>query len=243
MTSITTHAVTDIGLKRSRNEDRYLVRETGEDSILLAVADGMGGEAKGDVAAQTVIDVLNDLADKGDVSEDILRQAVITANNLLLRMVDKEPELEGMGTTATIVLVKGTMAHFIHVGDSRLYLFRDGKLQQKTSDHAFLQTFLDDGTMTPEEASKHPFRNILDQCVGCPSCAPDSEKFTVLPRDILLLTSDGLHKELDDRQITHHLARNASLQSRLERLVESALSAGGKDNITAVAAEFPLAWT
>jgi protein phosphatase len=241
MAAITTHAVTNIGHKRSRNEDRYLVREMGADSILLAVADGMGGEAKGDVAAQTVIDALTELASTGDVSESILQEAVSTANDALLRMVAREPELEGMGTTATIVLVKGMMAHFIHVGDSRLYLFRDGTLTQKTSDHAFLQTFLDDGSMTPEEVGKHPFRNLLDQCVGCPECSPDSERFTVVPGDILLLTSDGLHKDLDDRQIVQHLATDTPLDRRLETLVESALALGGKDNITAVAAEFTAA--
>lgn len=238
MSPIITHAATDAGLKRSRNEDRHLIRETGENSILLAVADGMGGEARGDVAAQTVIDVLTDLAGREDVAAESLRAAVDTANEQLLRMVAKEPELEGMGTTATIVLVKEMVAHVAHVGDSRLYLFRDGALEQMTSDHAFLQTFLDDGSMTPEEVSKHPFRNILDQCVGCPACAPDFKEFPVLPGDILLLTSDGLHKELDDRQIAQLLGSDAPLQSRVAGLVDAALGVGGRDNITAVAAAF-----
>jgi protein phosphatase len=228
-------AATDIGPKRKRNEDRSLVRRLDGYGLLAAVADGMGGAAGGDVAAQTSMDVLGaqDFAD--GPSEAALVAALKEADRTISNLAKLTPTLEGMGTTATVVTVHGTAAYWAHVGDSRLYHLRGGTLRQVSVDHSFLQTFLDDGSMTQEEVEKHPFRHVLDQCVGCAKCIPDAGSLELLQGDILLLSTDGLHKVLSDKAITDCLRSPPSLEAAVTKLIAAALAGGGTDNITVVA--------
>lgn len=228
-------AATDIGPKRKRNEDRSLVSVLEGGALLAAVADGMGGSAGGEVAAQIAMETLGALRLSDEPIEVALAAAMKKAGRAIIKRAAKNPSLEGMGTTATAVVVLGSSAHWAHVGDSRLYHLRGGKLRQVSVDHSFLQTFLDDGSMTQEEAAKHPFRHVLDQCVGCSTCVPDSGVLDVLPGDMVLLSTDGLHKVLSDKAVTTILRAEESVQAVVVKLIAAALKGGGTDNVTVVA--------
>lgn len=231
------YGLTDRGLKRSRNEDRFLVQEMADGSQLLVVADGMGGEARGDLAAQAVVEVLAGRADFPEPANDALAAALLAAHARILALASEDPGREGMGATATAVLFRECWVHWAHVGDSRLYHLSQGRLRQVTTDHRFLQDLLADGTMTPEQAEVHPLRNVLDQCVGCSECRPDSGRFRAEAGDWLLLCSDGLTLHLDDTEIAAALAAAQEPRTAAEALVQAALDRGGRDNVTVIIGE------
>ncbi|MFO7877184.1 MAG: Stp1/IreP family PP2C-type Ser/Thr phosphatase [Desulfovermiculus sp.] len=227
------------GHKRKTNQDRFLVREEKEgQKVLLAVADGMGGEAGGEIAAQMVIDFLDAVpVGAGEFGHDLSQ--ILTESNEKIRQRAKEnPDLEGMGTTTTIVLVSHDTAYWSHVGDSRLYHFQTGSLKQITTDHTFVQDLVADGTLSQEEADRHPMRNVLDQCVGCGSLKVESGRFKVMAGDRLLLCSDGLIKHVSDDSIKTVLAEG-NARHAVEELLDQALHAGGKDNVTIVIMDIP----
>jgi protein phosphatase len=145
----------------------------------------------------------------------------------------RDGRLEGMGTTATVAIADRKTTYWAHVGDSRMYLFRSGSLKQITTDHTFVRELIEEGSMTKQEAARHPLRNMLDQCVGCASMRPDSGKLDVQAGDRLLLCSDGLTRHVSDEAIDSVLTRETDGQA-VEALLEQALDAGGKDNVTAV---------
>jgi len=232
-----TFALTHIGLKRDRNEDRYLVKEFSDGSILLAVADGMGGEAAGDYAAEIMIDLL---ADIGTDSRDTylqLSNLIIEANQIITNEVDKNPDLQGMGTTVTVTHLRDDSAHWAHVGDSRLYKLHDRELIQITKDQNVAQFLVDEGEITVKEARKHPLRNLLDQCVGCEECKPETGHFNINSGDLILLSSDGLHGAVPAEAIIAIMDEEAEIGDKVKSLLQAALDAGGKDNITIVVAK------
>ncbi|MDA3895385.1 MAG: protein phosphatase 2C domain-containing protein [Desulfobacteraceae bacterium] len=225
---------THTGYQRSRNEDRFLIKPLQENqAILLGVADGMGGEAGGDISAQIVVDNLQKYQTPSETIEQDLTDILDKAGKEIRLRVEKEIKLDGMGTTATVVLVSNGMAYWSHVGDSRLYLSRKREFRQITIDHTFVQDLIEDGTLSQYDADRHPLRNMLDQCVGYTDMIPDSGRFSVQPGDAVLLCSDGLTRQVSDDKIKATLdignARKAS-----EKLVKAALKAGGIDNVTAV---------
>ena len=222
------------GHKRKTNQDRFLVRELEDGhSLLLAVADGMGGEAGGDIAAQMVIDFLDTIPIGPGEYEHDLTQILSKANEKIRQRAKETPDLEGMGTTATVVVVSQDIAYWSHVGDSRLYHFHTGSLTQITTDQTFVQDLVADGTLSQEEADRHPMRNVLDQCVGCGSLKVESGRFKVMAGDRLLLCSDGLIKHVSDDSIKTVLEQGTARQA-VEKLLDQALHAGGKDNVTIV---------
>lgn len=222
------------GRVRRQNQDRFLVRQLLDGSILLAVADGLGGAAAGDVAAQTVVDALTCLEPSGGPPEWLLALAVETTENDIQEKTLSDPKLAGMGSTATIVWVRNRFAVYAHIGDSRFYLWRNGVLSRITTDHTFLQDFLGDGSLTPEQARTHPFRNILDKCVGCGGSEPDTGSIALREGDALLLCTDGLFKELHEADIAAVMALGATPQETATSLLNQALAAGGRDNVTVV---------
>jgi protein phosphatase len=225
---------THTGHRRGSNEDRFLIRHLEDSSgILLAVADGMGGEAGGGIAAQIVVDTLQQSRMDASDPENALVRVVNRCGANIRDMAARDSSLEGMGTTATVVLADGESACWAHVGDSRLYLFRSGNLEQITTDHTFVQELIDEGTMTEPEAARHPLRNMLDQCVGCAELSPDSGSFGTRSGDRLLLCSDGLTRHVPDGAIAAVL-QSGSARQAVDALVQLALDAGGKDNVTAV---------
>jgi len=229
-------AYTHIGNVRTKNEDRYLIHEIDDDSWLLAIADGLGGEIDGDVAAELAISALKKIRAPVTNAQKQLIIAVSAANKAVMRRVLGNMDLVGMGTTVTAVLVNKREAHWVHVGDSRLYLLRDSALIQISRDHTLVQFLLDEGEITPEEALCHHSKHVLEQCVGCRYCAPEFGQLTLRNGDIVVLTTDGLHDHIAPEALESILASQDSLEAKAKNLIENTLSAGGKDNITLVLA-------
>ena len=223
------------GCRKKRNEDRFLIKQL-EESLLLAVADGIGGHAGGEVAAEIVIDTFRDHRFAGERPEKDLGLALAAAEKRLRHRAAGEPALEGMGTTLTSAVIHRNAVHWIHVGDSRMYLLRGGKIKRITKDHTFIQDLVDDGTITPIQAERHPLKELLDQCVGCEGLLPEHGLLQMERGDRLLLCSDGLTKHLSDRQI-EALLRDASAEEAPRELIRTALEMGGSDNVTAVVME------
>jgi len=223
-----------IGNVRQRNEDRLLVRHDADDAWLLVVSDGMGGASSGDYAAQRSVDFL---ADYHPAAQDICQELayrVRQASDSLRSEARADAGRAGMGATLTAVYVAGDQACWAHVGDSRLYMLRDGQLEQVTKDHTLVQSLQDQGVITRQEALLHPYRNVLEQCVGCPACLPATGRLTLRPGDLLLLSTDGLHGALSLENTLDDLDSDAPPEAKAETLVKAALDAGGRDNITVV---------
>lgn len=230
-----TWALTHRGLKRPDNQDRYLVRELPGDGLLLAVADGMGGQAGGGVAAQMAVEALQGLDPEQAASRAGLKRLFTDTCRQILCKAEANPELEGMGTTLTAVHVQGGRATWAHVGDSRLYLWRAGSIRQISQDHNAAAFMVAEGLLEPEQAGVHPSRHMLLDCLGCGDCEPDTGSLDLRPQDLLLLTTDGLHGAVPDPEIRAVLAGPpAGPRPKLEYLLQKALEAGGRDNITAV---------
>ncbi len=227
-------ATSHIGLVRPVNEDNYAV--LGPE--LFVVADGMGGHVAGEVASKLAIDTFITTIDLASPVENlfaVLEQGISEANRVVFCESQSDLRYAGMGTTLTSAWVKGNTVYCGHVGDSRLYLFRDGKLVQQTQDHSLVWELARAGTITLEETRTHPQRNILTRAVGAGEAVQiDFEQLDWLEGDILMLCTDGLTNMLDDQQISTILAETNSLDMRLAKLIESANNAGGFDNITVI---------
>src|SRR3954453_7172827 len=228
-------ARSDVGLLRDGNEDSGYAGPR-----LLVIADGMGGHAAGEVASSVAVTLLSSL-DEDSPGGDLLDQlshAVRDANAHLRDMVRGDPALDGMGTTVTALLRAGSRFGLVHIGDSRGYLLREGKLQQITRDHTFVQTLLDEGRITAEEADHHPQRNLITNALdGREDVELDLSVRETRAGDRYLLCSDGLSGVVSEETLRDTLAAEASTEVAVEKLVELALKGGGPDNITAIVAD------
>ncbi|WP_328464083.1 BofC C-terminal domain-containing protein [Actinoplanes sp. NBC_00393] len=231
-------------LRYAAQSDRGLIRDLNQDSVyagprLLAVADGMGGMAAGDVASNIVIAAMAPLDDDvpGDALVDALRHAVGTANQQLRDTVDANPQLEGMGTTLTAVLFSGSKFGMVHIGDSRAYLLRKGEFSQITKDDTYVQMLVDEGRVSPEEASSHPQRSLLTRALDGRDIDPEYSVRQVLKGDRYLICSDGLSGVVSAETIAQTMRELTDPKACVERLVQLALRGGGPDNITVVIAD------
>jgi serine/threonine protein phosphatase PrpC len=231
-------------LRYAARSDRGLIRDGNQDSVyagprLLAVADGMGGMAAGDVASNIVIGAMAPLDEDvpGDALVDSLRSAVDTANQQLRDTVDANPQLEGMGTTLTATLFSGSKLGLVHIGDSRAYLLRDGEFMQITKDDTYVQMLVDEGRISPEEASSHPQRSLLTRALDGRDIDPEYSVRQVLPGDRYLICSDGLSSVVSADTIAATLRDYRDPQECVERLVGLALRGGGPDNVTVIVAD------
>jgi serine/threonine protein phosphatase PrpC len=227
-------ARSDVGLLRQGNEDSGYAGPS-----LLAVADGMGGHAAGEVASSVAVATLAGLDDDVAGAEllDTLQRAVDEANTTLRTMVDEHPQLEGMGTTLTALLWGGRRLGLVHVGDSRAYLLRDGELTQITHDHTFVQTLVDEGRITEEEADQHPQRSLIMRALdGRGTVDMDLSVREVRAGDRYLLCSDGLSGVVPRATLAEALT-DSDPEAAVDRLVELALRGGGPDNITCIVAD------
>jgi serine/threonine protein phosphatase PrpC len=233
---------TDIGLVRSNNEDTFLIN--GNANYCL-VADGMGGAAAGETASQIFAQAADEIfADHQSASEqdavEYVQKTFRVANDRILEHVAQHPEHEGMGCTAELLAFTPSGFVIGHMGDSRTYRIRQGKLKQLTKDHSLVQDQLDQGLINEEQARSHSMRNVILRAVGVrPSPALDTLRGPIFPGDLFLLCSDGLTDLVEDDVIATVLAENHMLSDKLAKLVDLAKKAGGKDNITAVLAEIP----
>ncbi|MEU7903763.1 protein phosphatase 2C domain-containing protein [Actinoplanes sp. NPDC049118] len=231
-------------LRYAAQSDRGLIRDGNQDSVyagprLLAVADGMGGMAAGDVASNIVIAAMAPLDEDvpGDALVDALRHAVGTANQTLRDTVDANPHLEGMGTTLTAVLFSGSKIGMVHIGDSRAYMLRQGEFSQITKDDTYVQMLVDEGRISPEEASSHPQRSLLTRALDGRDIDPEYSVRQVLKGDRYLICSDGLSGVVSAETIDESMRDIPDPQVCVERLVQLALRGGGPDNITVVIAD------
>jgi serine/threonine protein phosphatase PrpC len=229
-----TYAVTHQGLIRQENQDRYFLREFEDQTILMAVADGMGGEAGGGLAAQMAVEAFKDFDSNLAAIEASFAAVFQAADRKITEKVRKGPQLEGMGTTLTAAYLKKGAIHWAHVGDSRLYLFRSGGLTQVTEDHTFVNQLFKKGAITREETKGHPLQNILLHCLGCKPMIMSSGWFKVQKDDLVLLCTDGLSHEVRDEGMASILIKKINIKEKFENLLQFALEGGGQDNITLV---------
>ncbi|UXA13637.1 protein phosphatase 2C domain-containing protein [Mycobacterium sp. SMC-8] len=230
-------------LRYAARSDRGLVRANNEDSVyagarLLALADGMGGHAAGEVASQLVIAALAHL-DDDEPGGDLLSKldaAVREGNSAIAAHVEADPELEGMGTTLTAILFAGNRLGLVHIGDSRGYLLRDGELTQITKDDTFVQTLVDEGRITAEEAHSHPQRSLIMRALTGHEVEPTLIMREARAGDRYLLCSDGLSDPVSHDTIAEALQIEDVAESA-DRLIELALRGGGPDNVTVVVAD------
>ncbi len=244
-------AATDVGRKRDHNEDSYLIDK---DMGLFIVADGMGGHAAGEVASSMAVrivhevltskaDLLDDRAEHGPRSEistgqilSLLEYAVKTASDRIHAEAQRDTSKRGMGTTLSLLLLIGSRGYVAHVGDSRIYMVRDGVVQQVTEDHTIANELLRLGMVTRDDVERVPSKNAITRAVGVYQHAEvDTLNLEVLPNGQFVLASDGLTSYLDDagQVLEEHLAKKDGDRS-VQGLIDHANERGGKDNITAV---------
>lgn len=234
-----------LSLRFAAGSHKGMIREGNEDSgyagpRLLAIADGMGGQAAGEVASSEVISTIVALDDDVPGSDILtsLGTAVQRANDQLRMMVEEDPQLEGMGTTLTALLWTGQRLGLVHVGDSRAYLLRDGVLTQITQDHTWVQRLVDEGRITEEEATTHPQRSLLMRALGSGDhVEPDLSIREVRAGDRYLICSDGLSGVVSHQTMEDTLASYQGPQETVQQLIELALRGGGPDNITVIVAD------
>ena len=223
---------THVGKVRYNNEDSLIVIEP----ETFVVADGMGGASAGEVASQMLVETVKNFLSKTPKpwDENILAQTILLANDKILNTARRHEEYHGMGTTATILSLDGGQAYFAHVGDSRLYLLRNNFFQQVTEDHSYVETLVKRGELTAEEARFHPMKNVLTQAVGAMvNLQIDKANFPVERGDVFLLCTDGLTNMVEDELIVKILK---TAHNPAESLIEAALNAGGRDNISVIVA-------
>ncbi len=234
----------EIGLVRTLNQDAFaVINEVG----VWAVADGMGGHAGGEIAAQTAIATVqaeaaasSRLLGNGQASPtDVLTDLISRAHDAILNRARSKSKLKGMGTTIVLLtIVSGPVpvAYIVHVGDSRAYRFRSGTLTLLTKDHTLIEKYLERGILTAESAKTHPERHVLTRALGVGSTVnPTIAAVPIRPEDLILLCSDGLTKMLEDEDIRTVFAAGESDPTQIcNRLITAALDRGGEDNVTVV---------
>ncbi|MDT0262836.1 PP2C family protein-serine/threonine phosphatase [Jatrophihabitans lederbergiae] len=227
-------AATDVGRVRQQNEDSVWASAT-----LFAVADGMGGHAGGEVASALAIEELRRSAELGPLTPQVLAEAIWQANDRIVAEAAGRHELLGMGTTLTGIAVVATADGerwaVFNVGDSRVYRYADGSLTRLTVDHSAVQELIAAGRLTPDEARRHPRRNVVTRSLGSdPAPVPDIWLFPPVPGDRFLVCSDGLTGELADTDIATLLREFDDPQTAADELVRCANEAGGNDNVTTI---------
>ena len=238
---------TDKGKLRKLNEDLYYVDE---ESNLLVIADGMGGHNAGDVASQIAVAVFHEWVEgiicqqptDVDASSDeelrILEQLAMEANRRIYQYSQQNNLLDGMGTTLIAGFLMPSHFAYVHVGDSRIYVLRDGVIQQITKDHSLVQEMVDKGALTLQEARIHPQRNIISRAVGLDATVEiDCGMHPIHSEDVVLVCTDGLHDMIiDDTEIAELIASAPNLDAASRGLIDKALDYGGEDNVTLILA-------
>lgn len=233
-------ARSDVGMVRSGNEDSFYAHSS-KDVGLFIVADGMGGHAAGEVASEMAVQIvsreLSDLQDvDGDEPRGHMARSIQNANRAIYERTIAESDKQGMGTTVSVLMLADSGKWLIgQVGDSRIYLLRDGALTQITKDHSYVQEQVDAGLLTPEQARYHPYSNVITRCVGAgEEVEADTFQGEFRPGDVFLVASDGLTGMVDDRRLQQLLLSRASAGRIVDALIAEANYRGGLDNITAI---------
>lgn len=235
------HAKTDRGLKRTQNQDAFNYGLVGSKAAWAVVCDGMGGSAAGNVASAGAASVFSTAMTENfkpttepAAAQRLMVRAIDSANAAVFQAAGQQQELEGMGTTVVACAVINGSACIANVGDSRAYLLRGDSVTQLTTDHSVVQSMVEKGQLTADEAKNHPNKNIITRAVGvAPDVTVDLYSCELQPQDVLLLCTDGLTNCVNPQQLAE-FAKTATPQQLPEQLIAAALAAGGPDNITVV---------
>ena len=228
------YSITDIGRVRPINEDSCYAPQPGEQ--FCAVADGMGGHNAGEVASAMAVKVFSEyMRDVQVLTPEALRASVARANDAIFRASQESEQVSGMGTTFSALAMRGANAFIAHVGDSRIYLIRHGAIMQVTMDHTLVAEMVLKGLITVREARVHPRRNIITRALGTdPRVEIDILQLELRRGDVFFMCTDGMTNHVPEREILHVTLSAADWDSKLRRLVGTALNNGGSDNITAM---------
>lgn len=250
MPQLQAYACTDIGKRRQQNEDRHMFDLS---HALFIVADGMGGQQAGEVAAEAITTVLPPMliqrtAGKQSMTlqrnAEIVRETLLDLSQRLWNEGRERSMLQGMGSTIVLVWIFGQQALLAHMGDSRIYLLRQGHLSRFTQDHSVLETLLRNNAITPEDARSHPARGKLSRYVGMEDkVGPEVQPLQLYNGDRLLLCTDGLTNMVPDETIERLLIDNPKLETACTQLVQCANDAGGTDNITVLIIDYGITQT
>lgn len=231
-------ALTDIGSCRQENQDNYCARQLVDGTGWGLVCDGMGGANGGRVAStlatQTMLRYFDHSLRTIENGEEkaFMMRAFDNANRAVYEKATSDPEVLGMGTTGVCALQRGNLAHIVHAGDSRAYLWHGGAIRQLTRDHSMVQQLVEAGSITPEQAASHPGKNLITRALGVrEDVRPEYQKLELKAGDKLLLCTDGLTNMVPDEAIAVTLS-NTGFFAAAERLVQMALEGGGTDNVT-----------
>ncbi|MDR2532852.1 MAG: Stp1/IreP family PP2C-type Ser/Thr phosphatase [Oscillospiraceae bacterium] len=229
----------DIGKKRSENQDRVWASVLESRAAVVVLCDGMGGENAGSFASETTVNFISERIKRGwrpEFNRNSIRNLLITsvtaANNLVFDLAEFDLTMLGMGTTCVSAIADSERAYIVNVGDSRVYHVFGDSIQQITKDHSYINKLIEDGQITEDEGKNHPKRNCLTRAVGAESLlTPDYFEIELFEDSILMLCSDGLHSYGEDISIAEIIVNNP-INKVCDKLVEYALENGGRDNIT-----------
>ena len=235
------YSKTDIGLRRTLNQDAFYVGEFEGGAVFAVVCDGMGGAKGGNVASEKASTVISDYIVRSyspkmnsAAIEKLLRAAFDSANTEVTYLAASDAQYEGMGTTAVVALVIDNLAHIVHVGDSRAYLIGESQIDQLTCDHSMVQLMLSKGEISPEEAKNHPKKNIITRAIGAEASVMCDYNIALKPDNAaLLICTDGLSNAVNEGDI-FKTVHDLPPEEAVEELIKLANDAGGPDNITAV---------
>jgi PPM family protein phosphatase len=236
--------LSDTGKVRKANEDYYDSFES-PNGYVFVLCDGMGGHIGGAVASQTAVEAIKMVFTERQFNSisDSLNEAIQYANTAIQNKVKQDPSLATMGTTAAVLVIQDNMVYYAHVGDSRIYFLRSNELSQLTRDHSYVQSLVDRGILTPEQAESHPKKNQITRALGTrDEVEPDicESPIKAADNDIFLLCSDGLTGMVSTEFVKQVLASTTSLNEKAIRLVAEANNNGGSDNITVQIVEFKM---
>jgi len=234
-------SATSVGKIRTLNEDAFFVSTpSSTDSVLAIVADGMGGHNAGEIASAEAVNIIkNSVLHTESDAKEVLIESINRANTELYNMSCEKESLHGMGTTITACLIEQSKVTVAQVGDSRLYLVRNGRINQITKDHSLVEMLIDSGTITKEDAKHHPQKNVITRAIGTDSSVEaDIYEFLAEADDIILLCSDGLVNMVEDEKILSLITGCEDFENLADKLVTEAENAGGNDNITVILIKF-----
>jgi protein phosphatase len=232
-------ARTDVGMVRSGNEDNFFAEADAQRGVFV-VADGMGGHAAGEVASEMAVQIVARTllplqSVKADSAASLVATALKDANRAIYERMLAEVDKQGMGTTASVLVMSDEGYLIGQIGDSRIYLLRDGALTQITKDHSYVQEQVDAGLLTPEQARYHPYSNVITRCVGASDeVEADIYSGVMKAGDVFLVASDGLTGMVDDRRLQQLLLARSGPGRIVDALIAEANNRGGLDNITAI---------
>lgn len=232
------YAQTHTGLVQQKNEDRHVIKELLDGSVLLAVADGLGGEVSGDLAADMIKQKLHQVSEvKPGMELTYLRNLTQELDTVIASHARQHKNRKGMGSTLICVLIRNERMYWVHVGDSRLYHFHDNRLHQITKDQTLARFLFKEGEIAPQDLSDHYSQQVMDQCIGCGYTEPETGQRKIREKDVLLLSSDGLHKYIDNRAIETIIKEEIPVREKAQQLINASLQTGGEDNVTVIIAE------